>query len=77
MAESGRLFSQADLALAVDLGLRAGVALDNARLLRNADNANAVKTEFLRTISHELRQPLNAMRRYLSLWTEGLTQKYR
>ena len=72
MGESGRRFTQADLALATDLGQRAGVALDNARLLRDADNANAVKTEFLRTISHELRQPLNAMRGYLGLWTEGL-----
>lgn len=72
MAESGRRFADADLALAVDLGRRAGVALDNARLLRNADEANALKTEFLRTISHELRQPLNAMRGYVGLWTEGL-----
>ena len=72
MAESGRRFTDADLALATDLGGRAGVALDNARLLRDAAEANAVKTEFLRTISHELRQPLNAMRGYLSLWTEGV-----
>ena len=72
MAESGRVFSDADLALARDLGQRAGVALDNARLLRDAAEANAAKTEFLRTISHELRQPLNAMRGYIGLWTEGL-----
>lgn len=72
MAESGRRFTDADLALATDLGRRAGVALDNARLLRNADEANAVKTEFLRTISHELRQPLNAIGGYLGLWVEGL-----
>ena len=72
MAESGRRFTESDLILATDLGRRAGVALDNARLLRDASEANAVKTEFLRTISHELRQPLNAMRGYLGLWTDGL-----
>ena len=72
MAESGRLFGESDLALAVDLGHRAGVALDNARLLRDAAEANAAKTEFLRTISHELRQPLNAMKGYIGLWTAGL-----
>lgn len=72
MAESERRFTEADLALAVDLGQRAGVALDNARLLRDARNANAAKTEFLRTISHELRQPLNAIRGYVDLWKLGL-----
>jgi PAS domain S-box-containing protein len=71
MAESVRRFTDADLALAVDLGQRAGVALDNARLLRNAKEANAVKTEFLRNVSHELRQPLNAIRGYVDLWRSG------
>ena len=72
MAESDRRYSEADLALATDLGQRAGVAVDNARLLRDADAANTVKTEFLRTVSHELRQPLNAMRGYIDLWRLGL-----
>ncbi|MEO6877139.1 MAG: PAS domain-containing protein, partial [Gemmatimonadaceae bacterium] len=72
MAESERQFTRADLALAVDLGQRAGVALDNARLLRDTAEANAAKTAFLRTISHELRQPLNAMRGYVALWRLGL-----
>ena len=72
MAESQRRFTESDLALAVDLGRRAGVAIDNARLLRDADEANAAKTAFLRTISHELRQPLNAIRGYVDLWRMGL-----
>ena len=72
MAESGRRFTEADLSLAVDLGQRAGVAVDNARLLRDANAANVAKTEFLRTVSHELRQPLNAIQGYLSLWKLGL-----
>jgi PAS domain S-box-containing protein len=72
MAESGRRFTARDLEIAVDLGQRAGIAIDNARLLRDAAEANAIKTEFLRTISHELRQPLNAIRGYLDLWRIGL-----
>ena len=72
MSESGRRFTQADLALAQDLAGRAGVAVDNARLLRDAEKANATKTEFLRTISHELRQPLNATVAFLQLWELGL-----
>jgi signal transduction histidine kinase len=66
--ESERYYTETDLALAVDLAHRAGVALDNARLLRDAAAANATKTEFLRTISHELRQPLNATMSFLQLW---------
>jgi signal transduction histidine kinase len=72
MTESGRRFTEADLALAEDLARRAGVAIDNARLLRDAETANATKTEFLRTISHELRQPLNATVSFLQLWELGL-----
>ena len=38
-AESGRSYTQADLALAEDLGRRAGTAIQNARLLRDAERA--------------------------------------
>jgi signal transduction histidine kinase/PAS domain-containing protein len=72
MTESERTYSESDLALAEDLARRAGVAIENARLLRDAEAANASKTEFLRTISHELRQPLNATVSFLELWEMGL-----
>jgi PAS domain S-box-containing protein len=39
MAESGRRYTEADLDLARDLGLRAGVAVDNARLYEDAHAA--------------------------------------
>lgn len=72
MAESERHFTEADLALAVDLGQRAGVALDNARLLRDAQEANSSKSHFLANMSHELRQPLNAITGYADLMTMGV-----
>ena len=45
---------------------------ERTQLLEEAQAANAAKTEFLRTVSHELRQPLNAIGGLLQLWELGL-----
>lgn len=60
--ESGRKFSSADLNLAEDLGERAGYAVENARLYKESSNLNRIKDEFLATLSHELRTPMNVIK---------------
>ena len=60
-AGSRARYASADLALAAELSRRAALALDNARLYAEAQEANQIKDEFLATVSHELRTPLTAM----------------
>jgi signal transduction histidine kinase/DNA-binding response OmpR family regulator len=59
---SGRRFDAADLLLAEDLAGRAAVALDNARLYRELQDADRQKNEFLAMLAHELRNPLAPIR---------------
>jgi PAS domain S-box-containing protein len=66
-AESGRTYTDADLALASDLARRAGVAIENVRLYQALREADRRKDEFLATLAHELRNPLAPIRNSLQI----------
>ncbi|HEX8709057.1 MAG TPA: ATP-binding protein, partial [Pyrinomonadaceae bacterium] len=70
-AESGRRYWDEDVTFAKDLARRAALAIDNARLYREAQEANRIKDEFLATLSHELRTPLTAVLGWAELLASG------
>ncbi|HEX3695011.1 MAG TPA: CHASE domain-containing protein [Polyangia bacterium] len=55
-------YSVQDLALMEDLGRRAAMALDNARLYAQAQEAVSLRDSFVSVASHELKAPLTTLR---------------
>jgi signal transduction histidine kinase len=61
LGSSSRRYGPEDLALAEELGRRAGAALENARLYQQAQQAIHARDQFLAVASHELKTPLTAL----------------
>lgn len=57
----GRVLDQIDLELISELARHCAIALENASLYEDSQDANRRKDEFLAILSHELRTPLNAV----------------
>jgi PAS domain S-box-containing protein len=66
-AESGRRYTEADVALAIDLAHRAAVAIENTQLYEALRDQDRRKDEFLATLAHELRNPLAPIRNALQI----------
>ena len=60
--DSRRVHDEVDLELAEELGRRAALALDNARLYQEAQNAVRTRDDVLAVVSHDLGNPLSAIR---------------
>ena len=73
--EANAPLSEADVAVLTEVGRRAALAIDNARLFKEAEAANQAKDEFLAILSHELRTPLNAIMGWTHMLREGLSEE--
>jgi len=62
VASKGRRgYDENDLALASEVGARAGIAVDNAELYRDAQRAIQARDDILGVVSHDLGNPLQAV----------------
>jgi signal transduction histidine kinase/ActR/RegA family two-component response regulator len=69
---SARRFGQQDMDMAKDLGRRAAVAVDNARLYLETREAVRTREDLLGIVSHDMRNPLTGMLMRCSLLLETL-----
>jgi signal transduction histidine kinase/DNA-binding response OmpR family regulator len=80
-APGERVHSATDLTLAEEIGRRAAIAIDNAELYEQAQRAIRARQDLLAIVSHDLRNPLNAILMATTLLTrageESLPQKKR
>lgn len=73
-AAPGTRYAARDLWLAEELARRIGLAIDNARLFRDAQDAIGARDEFLQIASHELKTPLTPLQMQLDTLARALVK---
>ncbi|HEX2910954.1 MAG TPA: GAF domain-containing protein [Chloroflexia bacterium] len=73
-AVSGRRYVEADRQLVQDFVDRVRLALDNARLYQEAENAIRERNLFLSVAAHELKTPLTSLRGYAQILAERMSR---
>lgn len=83
MTASGRSYGQDDVALAEEVARRAALAVDNAQLYQQAQDALQVREQFMSIAAHELKTPLTTLTGQVQLMqrraeqTEGTPERDR
>ncbi|HYM53340.1 MAG TPA: ATP-binding protein [Candidatus Dormibacteraeota bacterium] len=67
VSESQRTLTPDDVALAEEVGRRAGAAIDASRLLSESEQSIRMRDDFMAVASHDMRTPLAAVRGYAQL----------
>jgi PAS domain S-box-containing protein len=71
----GRPYTADDEVLLQELADRTGLAIENARLYRDAVEALETRDEFLSTITHDLRSPLTTVRGFTQIMLRRLSRR--
>lgn len=65
-------FTSEHISFVERLADHAAVAIENARLFEQVQQANTAKTDFISFVSHELKQPMTAIKGYADLLVKGV-----
>ena len=74
-SDPSRRYTRDDLLVAEELARRAAIAIDNAKLYREAQNAIRTRDEFFSIASHEFKTPLTALKMTLQVMQYGISAK--
>jgi PAS domain S-box-containing protein len=71
---SGRQYTDVEIALAEELVRRAGLAVENARLYQQAQEAIQTRDQFISIASHDLKTPITSIKGYADLLARRAAQ---